>query len=137
MGSTDQDHPPVIDRETVDMLREMDEITDDDCLILELVDEFLNYSTLLVSEIMVLIKQRSLPELAAKAHSLKGASLNIGALALFQVCDRLESIARSQQPLDSQLYLTALESAFTETSVRFVELRNRTQRGENIDDLLG
>jgi len=137
MGSIDKDRPPIIDRETVDMLREMDEVTDDENLILELVDEYLTHSALLVSEITTLIKQRSLPELAAKAHSLKGASLNIGALALFEVCDQLELAIRSQQSVDSYLYLTALETAFAETSDRLVELRNRSRRGENIDDLLG
>lgn len=134
--STDLTYTPIIDRETVEMLREMDMIADDGDLLLELVDDFLSHSTLLVEDIARYLTQQNLPDLAAKAHSLKGASLNIGALALFAVCDALESMARNHQLPDEEQQLSLLNRIFSNTATTLVEIRERTQRGEDIDDLL-
>ncbi|MEZ4674992.1 MAG: Hpt domain-containing protein [Caldilineaceae bacterium] len=128
---------PVIDRETIDMLREMDEITEDSDLLLELIDDFLTHSTLLVSDIHTHAHQEAQAELAATSHSLKGASLNIGALLLFQVCDAIELMARNQQLAQAKMQLPALSDAFASTTAALAELRDRTNRGEMIDDLLG
>ena len=128
---------PVIDRETIDMLREMDEITKDGDLLLELIDDFLTHSQVIVSDIHSHAVQEKHHELAATSHSLKGASLNIGALVLFQVCDRIELLARKQNLIEAKAQLPALADAFQLTTAALIELRERTHRGESIDDLLG
>ena len=128
---------PVIDRETIDMLREMDEITAENNLLLELIDDFLIHSTTLILDIQTHALEGTQAELVAKSHSLKGASLNIGALPLFQVCDMIELMARNQQLIQAKAQLPALNDIFQHTTAALTELRDRTQRGELIDDLLG
>ncbi len=128
---------PVIDRETIDMLREMDEITQEGDLLLELIDDFLTHSQLLVSNIQTHANLEEQRELASSSHSLKGASLNIGALVLFQVCDKIEVMARTQNLVGAKDQLSDLASAFQSTTAALIELRERTYRGETIDDLLG
>ncbi len=128
---------PVIDRETIDMLRAMDAIPQEDELLLELIDDFLFYSADLVNAIKRCSQTRVDHELAAQSHSLKGASLNIGALALFEVCDAIETLARERELSLMTHWLTALDGAYEKTTVVLIELRSRASRGENIDDLLG
>jgi len=127
---------PVIDRETIDMLREMDEVTEESDLLLELIDDFLIHSKLLVSTIQTNAIQEDQLELASSSHSLKGASLNIGALVLFQVCDKIEFFARNKNLIDARGQLADLTTAFQSTTAALLELRERTSRGEAIDDLL-
>ncbi|MEZ4729506.1 MAG: Hpt domain-containing protein [Caldilineaceae bacterium] len=126
---------PVIDRETIDMLREMDAVTEDDDLLLELIDDFLFHSAKLVQAIRLSAQAYSAHELAAQSHSLKGASLNIGALALFQICDVIEVLARQNKLLMIEQWLVELDLAYQKTASSLTELRHRTSRGENIDDL--
>lgn len=128
---------PVIDRETIAMLQEMDAITTDDNLLLELIDDFLIHSADLVKVIQYSLPLATTAELAAQAHSLKGASLNIGALALFQVCDTIETLARQQRMTRVDYWATELNNTYQETALALAELRARTSRGETIDDLLG
>lgn len=143
---------PVIDRETIVMLQEMDAITTkgsttEENLLLELIDDFLVHSADLVKVIQHSLRKNALPvdalpvdtmaELAAQSHSLKGASLNIGALALFQVCDTIETLARQQRITKVEHWATELTHAYQETALALAKLRSRTSRGETIDDLLG
>lgn len=138
---------PVIDRETIVMLQEMDAITTkgsttEENLLLELIDDFLVHSADLVKVIQHSLRKNALPvdtmaELAAQSHSLKGASLNIGALALFQVCDTIETLARQQRITKVEYWATELTHAYQETALALAKLRSRTSRGETIDDLLG
>lgn len=126
---------PVIDRETVEMLREMDEVTEDN-LMLELIDDFLTHSALLVREIEKCALQDLVAKLASESHSLKGASLNIGALVLFKVCDRIEILARNHQLDEAKTEIPHLLIAFQDTNCALNELRRRIVQGEAIDDLL-
>lgn len=133
---------PVIDRETIAMLQEMDAITAkgnpaEDNLLLELIDDFLTHSADLVKVIQHSLQADRAAELAAQSHSLKGASLNIGALALFAVCDRIETLARQHRVTRVDHWAAELNNAYQETALALAELRVRTSRGETIDDLLG
>lgn len=133
---------PVIDRETIVMLQEMDAITakgnaTEDNLLLELIDDFLTHSADLVKAIQHSLQTNTTAELAAHSHSLKGASLNIGALLLFRVCDTIELLARQQRMARVDYWASELTHAYRETALALAELRARASRGETIDDLLG
>lgn len=140
-------NPPVIDRETIAMLQEMDGISADDDLLLELIDDFLVHAADLVKVIQHSLRMNALSldalpleplaDLAAQSHSLKGASLNIGALALFQVCDTIETLARQRRITKGEHWAAELNHAYQETARALAELRSRASRGETIDDLLG
>ncbi len=153
------EHAPIIDRETIDMLREMDAITEDD-LLLELIDDFLAHAVGVMAAIRASAQLPDYHKLAAHAHSLKGASLNIGVLGLFTVCDQIETLTRSllaERTLEAgktEKISTLQESQHTETLQAITKcvaelepiyqittdalsnLRARTSRGEAIDDLL-
>jgi HPt (histidine-containing phosphotransfer) domain-containing protein len=118
------------------MLREMDLATEDSDLLLELIEDFLSYSQTVVMDIERSAQQEDGQVLATAAHSLKGASLNIGALVLFQVCDKIELLARKKEVELAKEQLPTLTYAFQATATALVELRERTYRGEMIDDLL-
>ena len=132
---------PVIDRETIVMLQEMDAIAakgnpTEDNLLIELIDDFLFYSADLVKLIQHSLQADTTAELAAQSHSLKGASLNIGALALFEVCDTIETLARQHCVTSVDHWAAELHNAYQETALALAELRARASRGETIDDLL-
>jgi len=128
---------PVIDRETIAMLREMDAMTKEDNLLIELIDDFLFHSADLVKAIRLSSNAQLERDLAAQSHSLKGACLNIGALALFQVCDTIETLARQSKLALMEALVTELESTYQKTACSLAELHRRINRGETIEDLLG
>lgn len=128
---------PVIDRETIAMLREMDTMTEEDNLLIELIDDFLFHSADLVKAIKLSAHTQIERDLASQSHSLKGACLNIGALALFQVCDTIETLARQSQLGLMDELIAELESAYEKTALRLAELYSRIKNGETIEDLLG
>jgi HPt (histidine-containing phosphotransfer) domain-containing protein len=128
---------PVIDRETIAMLREMDAISKEDNLLIELIDDFLFHSADQVTAIQLSADAQMERDLAAQSHSLKGACLNIGVLALFQVCDTIETLAR-QNKLDLMEELVAeLARIYQKTALHLAELRRRIMNEETIEDLLG
>lgn len=128
---------PVIDRETIAMLREMDAMSKEDNLLIELIDDFLFHSADQVKAIQLSADGQIEHDLAAQSHSLKGACLNIGVLALFQVCDTIETLAR-QSKLELMKELVAeLENTYQKTALQLAELRRRITNKETIEDLLG
>ena len=128
---------PVIDRETIAMLREMDAMTKEDNLLLELIDDFLFHSADLVKAIRLSADAQIERDLAAQSHSLKGACLNIGVLALFQVCDTIETLARQSKLALMKELVAELENTYQKTALQLAELRRRITNGETIEDLLG
>jgi histidine phosphotransfer protein HptB len=60
--------------------------------------------------------------LARSAHSLKGASVNVGANELAAACAELERLARTGAPADVEAQLECFESEFTRTHVALVLL---------------
>ena len=137
------EHAPIIDRETIDMLREMDAITQDD-LLLELIDDFLEHAAGTMTAIRTSAQVADYRKIATHAHSLKGASLNIGVLGLFHICDQIETLARSLAEGNAYQDMAAtvatrvidLEPTYTAAINALTTLRMRTSRGETIDDLL-
>jgi len=128
---------PVIDRATIDMLCEMDDATEENDLLVELIDDFLAQSAALVTDIRSHARHDAQQALAASSHSLKGASLNIGALVLFRVCDKIELMARNRELTEVKALLPNLTDAFDATAAALTDLRKRRLDSEMIDDLLG
>lgn len=128
---------PVIDRETIAMLREMDAMSKEDNLLIELIDDFLLHSADQVKAIQLSAAAQLERDLAAQSHSLKGACLNIGVLALFQVCDTIETLARQGKLELMEELVAELENTYQKTELQLAELHKRITCGETIEDLLG
>lgn len=109
-----------------------------------------------MAEIQLSAQGLDYQKLAATAHSLKGASLNIGVLGLFRICDQIETLARtlttepepqairsgasSKGMAESVMavahYVAELGPTYQLNVTALADLRDRTSRGEAIDDLL-
>lgn len=125
----------IIDQQTIAMIHEMDAWDEESHLLLELIDEFLLQLDRLSSEMEFSVLHNAHSNLAAQAHTLKGACLNMGALALFQACDSLETLARRKDLLTIEEPLLQLKRTYVITKKAFMLLRQLVYTGDNLDNL--
>ena len=87
--------PPmnVIDAETIDALRSLQEEGDDDLLV-ELIDLFLQDAPDRIVAIRAAVATGDWARLAERAHSLKGSCGSLGAAQMAALCARLEAMER-------------------------------------------
>lgn len=97
---------PLLDEARLDELQEI--MAEDFGL---LVETFLSDSHALLERLQALTAPGQEPELSKAAHSLKGASLNLGAEGLADLCLTLEGQARAGGVADPQGQLRAIEAA--------------------------
>jgi HPt (histidine-containing phosphotransfer) domain-containing protein len=91
---------PAIAPENVEALREL--ATDDnDNILTELIDTFLDNSTRILGEARDALSRRSMDVLGHAAHTLRGSCSNFGAKPLENLSAQLEALARSPESLDS------------------------------------
>ena len=83
-------------------------VGDDNETVQALLSEYVECSAALAQQLLEHMSARRAPEAAAVAHKLKSSSRSIGALALGELCARIESDARE-----------AVDMSFTELSTRF------------------
>lgn len=87
--------PPmnVIDAETIDALRSLQEEGEDDLLV-ELIDLFLQDAPARIVAIRAAVEAADWVRLAERAHSLKGSCGSLGAVQMAVLCARLEAMGR-------------------------------------------
>lgn len=91
---------PAIAPENVEALREL--ATDDnDNILTELIDTFLENSTRILAEARDALSRRSMDLLGQAAHTLRGSCSNFGAKPLEDLSAQLEALTRSPDSLDS------------------------------------
>ncbi|MBV8951495.1 MAG: response regulator [Actinobacteria bacterium] len=83
----------VIDPERFAVLRDLD--AGDGDLLTMLVDEYLNDATRLLASLRAAVAEGDPETIARAAHTLKGASANLGAAHLAELCARLEALGRA------------------------------------------
>ena len=105
----------ILDMETIEMLREMDDEEDEFSFFGELVEEFLERAEELVQEIDTHVRQQDAAQLKASAHSLKGASLNLGAALQAQICEELETKGKNDDFTDINPLVEQLQDAYGQT----------------------
>jgi len=84
----------ILDTDRVSSLLELDMPTAEDSFFADLVDEFSTEADQIIYLIKRSLQQQDSAACAASSHSLKGASLNLGAIALVEVCEAIETLAR-------------------------------------------
>jgi HPt (histidine-containing phosphotransfer) domain-containing protein len=92
----------------------------------ELVDTFLSEGDRLVGSLAAAAEAGTVDDLVLPAHSLKSSSLNLGALALGELCRRLEEDARNGVVADPTARASEIRAAFAEA--RSALLEERAQR---------
>ena len=88
-----------LDRTQIEFLVSLDEGQGE--LLAEVVREFLIMSEKCSTELVRLLADGDCPAMERTAHSLKGASANVGATGLADVCARLELTAHQGQLSDA------------------------------------
>ena len=105
----------VLDTNRVMSLLELDEPNEVDSFFADLVKEFTSEASHLIQSINQSIQQQDSASLATYSHSFRGASLNMGAIALARVCDILETDARRSQLAGTYACLGEIETLYQVT----------------------
>ena len=85
---------------------------DDDDFVRELVGDYVGVFSAAITKIHGSLDAEQPDIAAAEAHSLKGASLNMGLGALGHACKELELCAKAADEVGARRALTELESAY-------------------------
>jgi signal transduction histidine kinase/HPt (histidine-containing phosphotransfer) domain-containing protein len=88
----------------------------------QLVDLFLEGAPKRIAQISQSINDG--PMLAFHAHALKGMSLSLGAKRIIELSQKLEDLGRARNVHGAPALLRELESAFTQTRVKLLALRD-------------
>jgi HPt (histidine-containing phosphotransfer) domain-containing protein len=89
----------------------------------ELVDLFLEGAPQRIAQISQSINDG--PMLAFHAHALKSMSLNLGAKRIAELSQKLEDLGCARNVHGAQALLQQLETAFSQTKVQLLTLRNQ------------
>ena len=84
---------PIIDMNVIEELKKMNEPGEHD-FVKEISDLFLSELPALINNILISYRNKDVTNLIKSAHSLKGASLNIGAAMLAEECKYIELSGR-------------------------------------------
>ena len=95
----------------------------------ELVDTYLVDGEAQVAALRTAADSDAVEELVRPAHSLKSSSLNIGALALGDLCRTLEADARGGTVADAGARVEAIAFAFADARSALLEERERRTSG--------
>jgi HPt (histidine-containing phosphotransfer) domain-containing protein len=97
----------------------------DQAFVDELVDTYLAEGDRLVGDVVAAAEAGAMGDLILPAHSLKSSSQNVGALALGELCRRLEEEARSGTIADPADRAEEIRRAFAEAQAALLEERAR------------
>ncbi len=78
----------------------------------ELIFGFLEQSTAKLYELEQLVKDKNLPNTVQAAHTLKGMSLNFGAVGMASECEKLQRMAESSEEAALPFTLESIKDAF-------------------------
>jgi len=119
-------HSSILDTNRVLSLLELDEPNEVDSFFTDLVKEFTSEASLLIHLIKQSIQHQDSAAIAAYSHSFRGASLNMGAIALAQMCDILETDARRNQLSGTCTWLAEIETLYSETIYALETIKDQT-----------
>ncbi len=99
-----------LDREQIDLLLSLDD--GDGAVLAEIVGEFFTTSDEMRAQLLQALGEGDLPAAERAAHTLKGASANVGAAALAEVCAQVETQARSGEQHGAVRLTEQLEACY-------------------------
>ncbi len=108
-GAEPRGEMQILDREG--LLRRM---MDDEELAAEILDDFLEHGPEMIAGVRESIEKGDAPLLRRNGHSLKGASANIGALALRDAARRMENAGKEERLEDAPALLADIEACYEE-----------------------
>jgi len=106
----------VLNKAVLDHLREISPENSSEFL-REVVNMFLQQAPVIVNEIFQHCKEKRYQEMGHAAHKLKGSSVNLGAVALGEICRDIEISGRDNKVLSCDDLLKDLQSVFDQTAL--------------------
>lgn len=101
----------VIDPQAIANLRELNP-DDNDAFLREIVDIFLEDTPQRIAELDVSLASNDIPRFTRAAHSIKGSSSNVGAMALRAVAEQLEHQSKASGLSGLEPTLASLKSEY-------------------------
>jgi HPt (histidine-containing phosphotransfer) domain-containing protein len=102
---------PILDQEAIDNLRALDP-DGGDAFLREIIGIFLEDTPLRIAEIDQSLAAGDVPTFIRAAHTIKGASSNVGAAALRAVAEKLEQLAKKDGLVDVTALVAELKTEF-------------------------
>ncbi|MBS0662302.1 MAG: Hpt domain-containing protein [Verrucomicrobia bacterium] len=106
--------PALIDPQTLANLRALNP-DDNDAFLKEIVGMYLEDTPLRIAELESSLAQGDAKAFARAAHSIRGASANLGASALHRAAEQLELRVRNESPSALASELALLKELFAQT----------------------
>lgn len=113
--------PPVIDLESIENLRALNP-DDNDEFLREIAGIFFEDTPQRLAELDQSLAAGDLPTFTRAAHSIKGSSSNLGALALRAAAEKLEHQARTQGLAEAGPLLKELKTEFERAQAELILL---------------
>ncbi len=112
---------PILDQEAIDNLRALDP-DGGDAFLREIVGIFLEDAPLRIAEIDQSLAAGDTPTFIRAAHTIKGASSNVGAAALRAVAEQLEHRAKKDGLGDVAALVAEIKTQFANTKTALNEM---------------
>ena len=103
--------PAVIDPQAIENLRALNP-GDNDEFLREIAAIFIEDTPIRITELDESLRQGDVAKFTRAAHSIKGSSANLGAMALRAIAEKLEHESRSKGLADMPPFLAQLKSEF-------------------------
>jgi HPt (histidine-containing phosphotransfer) domain-containing protein len=115
---------PVIDPQAIENLRALNP-GDDDAFLREIVGIFLEDTPQRLAELEQSLAAADVPKFTRAAHSIKGSSANLGAMALREVAERLEHQSRVSGLGEVAGLLAALKAEYGRAEAELAKLAGK------------
>ena len=111
----------VIDPQAIENLRSLNP-DDNDEFLREIADIFMEDTPLRIAELEQSLAAGDLPKFTRAAHSIKGSSANLGAMALRAVAERLEHHARTNGMKAAAPFVAEIVAEFARARAELTKL---------------
>ena len=88
----------------------------------DLISTYIRDADFKMSQLAEKIEEVDFPEIRHLAHSLKGASINIGIVRFGKLCHQLESAAQSQNASNFEEYFALMKSEYDWVSTEIIKI---------------
>jgi len=112
---------PVIDPQTIDNLRQLNP-GDNDEFLREIIGIYLEDTPRRIAELEQSLATGDQPKFTRAAHSVKGSSANVGAMAVRAAAEKIEQQSAKHGLADAAALLPALKSELARAQAEFAKL---------------
>ena len=97
-------------------------------ILVQAIESFLKTSPKRIQTISKLVQEREIEKVAREAHGLKSSAQTLGALALGEICQKLEDIPKSVPPTELDSLFETLKNSFRQSCKELTEIKTQQER---------